>query len=311
VPEQLKAQGQIDRVAYSLYLDSYDDNRGSILFGGIDSSRYTGELLALPLSTDSNGDYSELRVALTQISIHDGKSTRALTLPTFSIPALLDSGTTYSLLPQDVADAITAGLGATADGSGYTYVPCSYRESNVSLIYTFGGLDGVNVSVPLSEIIAEQLGDDSAYSDGTPACSLNLDGSGDDSDTGVILGDSFLRSAYMVYDLENFVVAIAQAKLDDKPAINSAAVTAIPSGSALPGVTRTATVTASLIPTDEPSSFSLSVAGTPTFSLPGVTAASTSSGEAGAQSNAAEGVRMSHAFGAAIAAGVVVLQLSS
>ena len=99
VPEQLKAQGKIDRVSYSLYLDSYDDNKGSILFGGIDSSRYTGELLALPLSPDIYGNFSELRIALTKISIHDGKNTRALTGSTFSYPALLDSGTT-PLLPD-------------------------------------------------------------------------------------------------------------------------------------------------------------------------------------------------------------------
>ena len=74
VPELLKAQGLIDRVAYSLYLDSYEDDTGSILFGGIDPSRYTGELLALPLSTDLYGNYSEFRIALTGISIHDGKS---------------------------------------------------------------------------------------------------------------------------------------------------------------------------------------------------------------------------------------------
>ncbi len=112
VPEVLKDQGFIDRVAYSLYLDSYDDNQGSILFGGIASSRYTGELLALPLAPDSDtGDYTEFRVALTQISIHDCISSRALSQPKFNLPALLDSGTTLSYLPRDVSEAIYEGFG--------------------------------------------------------------------------------------------------------------------------------------------------------------------------------------------------------
>ncbi|KIW63850.1 hypothetical protein PV04_08822 [Phialophora macrospora] len=311
VPEQLKAQGHIDRVAYSLYLDSYDDNSGSILFGGIDPSRYTGELLALPLSTDPYGNYTEFRVALTQLSIRDGKSTRALTLPSFSAPALLDSGTSLSYLPQDVTDAIIEGLGATVDeDSGWAYAPCAYRKSNVSLIYTFGGPDGVNVSVPLSELIGEQLGDESAYRDGTPACSLNIDRATDDG-TGIILGDSFLRSAYVVYDLENLIVALAQAKVDNQAPINDTSVTAIPSGTELPGVTRTATVTASPAPTDAPYSVYLGTAGTPTFDLPGFTTTPTANAEAGAQSqsNAASGIEISMAAGAVVGLGVVALHL--
>ena len=104
--------------------------------------------------------------------------------------------------------------------------------------------------MPLTELISEQLSDDSSYADGTPACSVNFAGGGEDPNTsGIILGDSFLRSAYVVYDLENRIIAIAQAKLDNSPPINSAAITAIPSGTALPGVTRTVTVTATQ-PTD-------------------------------------------------------------
>ncbi|KAJ9613126.1 hypothetical protein H2200_003067 [Cladophialophora chaetospira] len=312
VPEVLKAQGHIDRVAYSLYLDSFDDNAGAILFGGIDSSRYTGELLALPLSQDAYGNYSEFRVALTQISIHDGKSTRALSQPDLSVPALLDSGTTYSYLPQDIVESLSEGLGATlSEDNGYYYVPCSYRKANVSLIYTFGGLDGVNISVPLSELISEQLGDESAYRDGTPGCTLMVEADPGDG-SGTILGDSFLRSAYAVYDLENLVVALAQAKVDDKPAISSGdAVKPIPSGTALPGVTRTATVTAAPIDTDAAYSVYLGVEATPTFSLPGITAPASITGtvQAQQQGNGAGGMAVSNVMAALVGLGGVVFQL--
>jgi hypothetical protein len=313
VVEQLKDQGHIDRVAYSLYLDSYEDDKGSIIFGGIDSSRYTGELLALPLSTDQYGNYSEFRIALTKISIHDGKSIRSLTPKGFSVPALLDSGTTSQYLPPSVTDEFYEGLGATlAQDSGYYYVPCAYRKSNVSLIYTFGGNEGVNVSVPLAEVISEQLGDESAYSDGTPGCSLNFDTASDDG-SGVILGDSFLRSAYVVYDLENLIVALGQAKLDNKPAINSAAITAIPSGTALPGVTRTGTVTATQTEDSGVYSEYLGHVGTPTFSLPGVTVKATATTQAEAQvnSNAAGSVGVTHAMLLIAVLGAIVFQVIS
>ncbi|KAL6246084.1 hypothetical protein RBB50_007237 [Rhinocladiella similis] len=319
VPEQLRNQGHIDRVAYSLYLDSYDDNTGSILFGGIDSSKHTGELLALPLSKDSEGNYTEFLIALTQISIHDGKSTRALTDSKFNAPALLDSGTTDSYLPQSIFDALSDGLGATEDNSsGYAYVPCAYRKSNVSVIYTFGGTDGVNVSVPLSELIAEQIEDDSAYENGTPACSLNFDPT--DDENGVILGDSFLRSAYVVYDLENKIIALGQAKLGGKAAANNTAITDIPKGTTLPGVSRTATVTA-VQPTDTLDSSSDSVSlgsiGTPTFSLPGVsltatassTGAATNAGKAASKDSGADLLGVPKSAGAMVVLAFVVCML--
>ena len=239
--EQLKAKGLIDRAAYSLFLDDYDGNTGSILFGGIDSSRMSGELLSLPLSTDDYGHYHGFRVALTQISYHDEDSTQALTKAPFIVAALLDFGATMTYLPRAIFEELMRGLGATAGADGYYYVPCAYRTSNTNLVYSFGGAQGVNVSVPLSELIGEELGPFDGYNSDTPACSLNVARGYDD----VILGDSFLRSAYAVYDLENYVVALGQSNVFKK-AVDPAAITSIPTGMALPGVSKTARVTASV-----------------------------------------------------------------
>jgi len=49
VLDNMVSQGVIERKAYSLYLNDLQVNKGSIIFGGIDSTKYTGDLVALPL----------------------------------------------------------------------------------------------------------------------------------------------------------------------------------------------------------------------------------------------------------------------
>lgn len=53
VMDNLVDQGIIARKAYSLYLNDLESNRGSVVFGGIDTTKYTGELVALPFQVQS------------------------------------------------------------------------------------------------------------------------------------------------------------------------------------------------------------------------------------------------------------------
>ena len=75
----------------------------------------------------------------------------------------------------------------------------------------------------------------STYDDGTDACYFNVDA---DPYGEATLGDSFMRSGYFVYDLENNVVAIAQANVN----ATSEDITAIPSGTSIPGCSSTNTL---------------------------------------------------------------------
>lgn len=49
VLDNLQSSGTINRKAYSLYLNDLQADKGAIIFGGIDSSKYSGDLVALPL----------------------------------------------------------------------------------------------------------------------------------------------------------------------------------------------------------------------------------------------------------------------
>ena len=86
------------------------------------------------------------------------------------------------------------------------------------------------MTVPISDFIGGPSYENSTYSDGTPACVLLVDPITDGSG---VLGENFLRSAYVVYDLDNLVIAMGQSKASVKGATPGAVVTAIDSGTTL------------------------------------------------------------------------------
>jgi len=234
----MKSQGLIDRKAYSMYLNDIETNTGSIIFGGIDTTKYTGQLISLPMQPDDSSNVTDLSVALTSVHMTDASGMHKVSLDNFTaVAADLDSGTWDIELPTDIANAIIVGMGAVyTDAEGYV-VPCTYGDNaNATFIFGFGGPGGPNISVPIKEVLIDA---DFKFKDGREACILGI--SPVDTSLGgiVLFGDTFLRSAYVVYDLENLEIALAQAKYG----VQSSNVVNIPSGTGLPGVKSTATAT--------------------------------------------------------------------
>jgi hypothetical protein len=283
VVDQLKTAGYTQRNAYSMYLNDLHSDSGSILFGAIDTAKYSGPLIALPMQPDGQGNVTDFSVSLTSVSIRtaDGK-TQKLSSPDLAVPALLDSGTYDTELPATIANAITSGMGAVYSG-GSNIVPCRYTDADATIIFGFGGPGGPQISVPMSEMVVDA---GITFSDGSEACYLGVDAVDESLGGSIILGDTFLRSAYVVYDLENQIIALAQAKLN----VTDSSVIPIPSGTGLPGVSTTATVAVATTvagsltaPVGGPASTSATASasgtsiqtGTPTFDLgPGISATS-------------------------------------
>ena len=161
------------------------------------------------------GIYREFLVELTSISLNDRTGSVALTAKDTVILAMLDSGTTSSYLPQKVTEQIFAYFDAKTDGDRSPTVCCDIAAANMSLTFGFGGPSGPKIIVPASEFVAP-LVNNLGYAQGSKACYLrmrHMESLGDQ----VLLGDSFLRSAYGVYDLENFHIALAQSNFDPGP----------------------------------------------------------------------------------------------
>ena len=165
-----------------------------------------------------------------------------LTPDDFARPAILDSGTTITLLPIDIAQAIYEEVGASvSEDLGAIVVPCDLRTKEGSLDYQFGGNGGPTVSVKVSDLVLDLVGPDGLapeYSNGADACQLGIQPvTGNEP---ILFGDTFLRSAYVVYDLANNMIALANTNFNesdsDVVAFESQGA-AIPSASAAPSET--------------------------------------------------------------------------
>lgn len=110
-------------------------------------------------------------------------------------------------------------------------VPCNLSTADATFTFGFGGPKGPQITVPISDFISPRSEHpDLAFEDGTPACELTIGSSGD---TDMSLGDSFLHSAYAVYDIENQAIALAQSNLAPK---GDPQIVEITPGDGIPGV---------------------------------------------------------------------------
>jgi len=138
-------------------------------------------------------------------------------IPTSSVPqsALLDSGTALTVVPQDVFNSLTQYFGAVNDQElGAWTVPCDGLGAG-TLDFGFGDASGPIISVPFNELAIPATDNDGnfiTYKNGGQVCMLGLDVATDD--LGIILGDTFLRSAYVVYDLGRKQIGIAQTRFN-------------------------------------------------------------------------------------------------
>jgi len=196
VPLKMMQSGYINTNAYSLWLNDLDASTGSILFGGVDTAKFTGTLEALPIIKEQ-GVYAEFVIALTGVGMNGNQNSIAGNLNT---PALLDSGSSLMYLPNNVASAIYTMTGAQYNSQeGAAFIDCSQAYNETTIDFTFSS-PTIRVSMSELVIVAGQQG-------GKEICILGIapaDG------TTPVLGDTFLRSAYVVYDLSNNEIALAQ-----------------------------------------------------------------------------------------------------
>jgi len=134
-----------------------------------------------------------------------------LTPSGYATAAILDSGTTITLLPDDIAAVVFEELGAEVSQElGAVVVPCALGTKNGTLKYQFGGQGGPTIAVAVSQLVLPLTlpnGRVPQYPNGAAACQLGIQAAGN---LPVLFGDTFLRSAYVVYDLDNNRIALAQ-----------------------------------------------------------------------------------------------------
>jgi hypothetical protein len=154
---------------------------------------------------DSTGSniYKEFLVEVTSISVNTGSANTTLTTPSYSESYLLDSGTTTTRFSSSIVAAFVSAFGASSSGDSYT-VPCSAKGQFNKGYIAFTFAKSVTINVPMDEWIYPASGSSST-------CQLAI---GVASEAPYILGDTFIRSAYVVYDLTNNEIGLAQTNFE-------------------------------------------------------------------------------------------------
>jgi yapsin 1 len=228
---------------YSLWLNSHKSDTGAIIFGGYDNAKYYDDIVML----DSQSDEAFV-VALTDLYIFPHNQTNAkskrepeetsseeasateeasasatddvaqsfgLTGP---LTALIDSSSTFTSLPKELVARLAKYVGATlAQEIGKYVLPC---ETNVDadLYFVLGGQDGPGITVDMVELLIPYP---DTNNHGLPMtfpgtrttmCVLGITPINDDQS--VILGQTFLRPAYVFFDVDLKKVGFANAKWD-------------------------------------------------------------------------------------------------
>lgn len=199
-------QGLISRALFSVYMtdDTQDKSKvGEILFGEIDETKFVGNLSWVPLAGQ---DY--WRIKVDQIKV-DGMTGPFCVGGCFGA---VDTGTSLIVGPASAMSIINHRLGAFELTKGiYTFV-CEDAKRLPSVEFKINGKS--YVLEPRDYIMVQQV---ETLLGTRHLCVSSFQGH-PAADNGVwIIGDTFLRKFYTVYDFEKKRVGFAKAKKYLKP----------------------------------------------------------------------------------------------
>ncbi|KAK3109406.1 hypothetical protein LTR53_017376 [Teratosphaeriaceae sp. CCFEE 6253] len=209
----MQQQGLIHTRSFSLALGQTLDHVGGLLFGGHDPSKYHGPITVLPLRERSFVyDINVSSIALTS----SGRPPKTLTPDGYTAWGTVDSGSPNMGFPQGIYVEVAKALGLDGDAA----IPCDRAKEAGSLQFEFGGQGEPScISMPLANLMDPlhniSTGAPLMDKDGSALCKASLDSADASDEPGVVfLNVLFLRSAYVVHNLEEMVLGIAQARTD-------------------------------------------------------------------------------------------------
>ncbi|GME72602.1 unnamed protein product [Ambrosiozyma monospora] len=209
-PMALKDNGVIDKAAHFLALA--DKSSASILFGGVDHGRYTGDLAIVPMVNPFKDFYPDIFPDIGPL-----------------MPVTLNSRDVYDAeneILNQFSDALNITLPDSNTDESFPVVQCS-EYTDYHLTFNFQGYE---ISVPFSKFLVT----DDAESD---TCYVIIHKSDEPASS---LGLSFFSSVYVVFDLESQVIGLAPLNTDPSYRADIEAITdSIPFGTTVPGYSAT------------------------------------------------------------------------
>lgn len=213
-PIRLKDAGLIDSVAYSMWLNAPTASSGLIVFGGIDTGKYIGPLVTIDLVPTIRDKILEFTVPATYIKHHTSPCDEPTVLSSVDIVVLADVGSTSSYLPAEVVTGLADKLQLTVDNDGDYIRSCNYHADDNQYITI--KISNFDLKIPINDLMLPKTNAQNqplSSANGDPICYLGIYPSDDLKFCS--LGDNILRSAYLVFDIENKRLGLAQTKIKD------------------------------------------------------------------------------------------------
>ncbi|GJC87590.1 putative aspartic-type endopeptidase opsB [Colletotrichum liriopes] len=237
VPERLLKDGFINSTAYSVWLDDKSAKSGNLLLGAIDKSKFEGPLIRFPTSS-SVTSYGTRMFDTIISSVNGSKSATDELQPlgrgllseedymydSDKINVRLAPDSSFSVLPSALALDIWALAGASWNNNlYYAVIPCAAAETSTGhIVMQLYGIEGPVLNVSIADLVVpKESWSHSEWSwDTESSAEYCLFGVQSDNSTSMSYGSSYsyylggamLKQEYMVFDLANAEIAIAQAK---------------------------------------------------------------------------------------------------
>lgn len=197
--ENMKAQNLIDQKIFSFYLPSVSGSAGELIIGGVDESKFKGDLFWHPLSSKT---YWEIQI--NDIFVNQTEETSVKS-------AILDTGTSLIIGPTMEISKIASDIGAHEHplSPGEFYVNCKKLNELPDLTIKFG--ENEFPLKPNQYTLKIQTGNSK------PHCMLGLYGMDVPPPRGPlwILGDVFIREYFTVFDAERARLGFAPVAIEE------------------------------------------------------------------------------------------------
>lgn len=198
--ERLVSSKLIKIMASSIWWDN--SNSGTLLFGGVDSAKFSGNLIAVPIVKE-NGRYQHLKVELSDVKLPGISKSNdpSESIKRGPIIVFFDTGAVASYFPSWLTYEVWDAVGAeSVDSDGFPFVKCDIMKSKLKFDLIFGF---TRISIPLSTLIYQKEGHCKVLVMENLDTSMQYQG---------ILGANILSALYVIFDITNHEISLARVK---------------------------------------------------------------------------------------------------
>ncbi|XP_039656929.1 pepsin A-like [Perca fluviatilis] len=182
--DNMVSEGLVSQPMFSVYLSSQSEQGSEVVFGGVDSSHYTGQINWIPLSSATYW-----QISMDSVTIN-GQTVAC----SGGCQAIIDTGTSLIVGPTSDINNMNSWVGASTDQYGDATVNCQNIGNMPDVTFT---LNGYAFTIPASAYVSQ-----TSY-----GCNTGFGQGG--SDQLWILGDVFIREYYAIFDSQNQKIGLA------------------------------------------------------------------------------------------------------